>query len=419
MPGPQQSQREYEETREKGQSYWHPMAKLEYIFQDQKEPYQAVLHKNLSHLANIWSSNEYCRMRDSEDLDRTWQLTFECLGFDIANLMSFVLMAQQGPAGRALCNFLLYMFLAPSRINLQMKYVHLACDYQRIMKIARMHLDQPPMFHWHLKTWHPCKTLNGDWWILTHFGRGCEAQHPRKWSHDDRKELERRAWNFYSIDMRLMNRWIAPAAPGAPGAPGAHDVAPAAPGAPGAPGAPEVASRGVKRADVAPGAHDVAPDVALGAPGMSSGMSKACKTVKEEMQIIPGAPPLGQDWTDCGLFESHQELIFDGNLKPSAPPAEVVAIESEEEGPSPWDGAQFVVASSSEGPSPLDAQLEVIASSDVEEEEKAETVAPGALTAPPVEVVHRPNWLQNMFPMLRGIGQARTTGTGSRSSHEL
>ena len=137
--------------------------------------------QNLALHTLVTSQASWLQLRDTFNVN-DWVPVLAALGFDHGNLEAFIMLANQGPAGRVEANRLLNWFCRGSA------GAHPSLDkateyYQKCIVNARRWVDVPPRQHsdWH--SWMPGHTLGPYWAPLVHYipswaGEAAFACHP-------------------------------------------------------------------------------------------------------------------------------------------------------------------------------------------------------------------------------------------------
>ena len=115
----------------------------------------------------VVARNKWANLRDTWDI-KDWAPLLIELGCDELAFKSLVLLAQQGPPGRAEANRLIWNFLKPGKVG--GKYRDPAQVWQASIKHARESFDRPPVNHQDWQSWTPHKELAGEWVLKEQYG---------------------------------------------------------------------------------------------------------------------------------------------------------------------------------------------------------------------------------------------------------
>ena len=123
-------------------------------------------------------------LRDTLALE-DWRVPLDALGCDQQNVMSLVLLAQQGLPGRAEANNLLWLWMTPTSLE-SLCYINAPLVYQAAIRNARKKVDRPPDEHRDYTLWTPHATLVGTWERLSMYAprdahRNIVAPPPGSW----------------------------------------------------------------------------------------------------------------------------------------------------------------------------------------------------------------------------------------------
>ena len=107
---------------------------------------------------------KWATLRDTWNI-KDWGDVLQDLGCDEQAFQALVLLAQQGPPGRAEANRLIWNFMKPGGFT----YRNPGQVWMASIKRARMEIDRPPVNHQDWQAWTPQKALEGDWEVKVNF----------------------------------------------------------------------------------------------------------------------------------------------------------------------------------------------------------------------------------------------------------